>query len=90
MAARGYRASRDARTYTFELRRDIRFADGTPMTAADVVFSFRRLINLKGNPSFLLAGVTVSARGKYTVVLRSNDAEHGASRRSSRTRRSAS
>jgi peptide/nickel transport system substrate-binding protein len=71
MAARGYRASRDARTYTFELRRDIRFADGTPMTAADVVFSFRRLINLKGNPSFLLAGVTVSARGRYTVVLRS-------------------
>jgi peptide/nickel transport system substrate-binding protein len=41
------------------------------MTAADVVFSFRRLINLKGNPSFLLAGVTVSARGRYTVVLRS-------------------
>ena len=44
---------------------------GLRMTAADVVFSFRRLINLKGNPSFLLAGVTPSARGKYTVVLRS-------------------
>jgi peptide/nickel transport system substrate-binding protein len=72
LAARGYRASRDAKTYTFDLRRDIRFADGTPMTSADVVFSFRRLINLKGNPSFLLAGVTVSARGRYTVVLRSN------------------
>jgi peptide/nickel transport system substrate-binding protein len=71
MAARGYRASRDARTYTFNLRRDIRFADGTPMTAADVVFSFRRLINLKGNPAFLLGGVTVSARGRYTVILRS-------------------
>ena len=72
LAARGYRASKDAKTYTFDLRRDIRFADGTAMTAADVVFSFRRLINLKGNPSFLLAGVTVSARGTHTVVLRSN------------------
>ncbi|MGE5689835.1 MAG: ABC transporter substrate-binding protein [Pseudomonadota bacterium] len=71
MAARGYRASGGGRTYTFDLRRDIRFADGTPMTAADVVFSFRRLINLKGNPSFLLSGVTPSARGRYTVVLRS-------------------
>jgi peptide/nickel transport system substrate-binding protein len=71
LAARGYRASADAKTFTFDLRRDIRFADGTAMTAADVVFSFRRLINLKGNPSFLLAGVTVSARGKYTVILRS-------------------
>jgi peptide/nickel transport system substrate-binding protein len=71
LAAQSYRASKDAKTYTFQLRRDVRFADGTPMTAADVVFSFRRLINLKGNPSFLLAGVTVTARGKYTVVLRS-------------------
>ena len=71
MAARGYRASSDAKVYTFDLRQDIRFADGTPMTAADVVFSFRRLINLKGNPSFLLAGVTVSAPSKYQVVLRS-------------------
>jgi peptide/nickel transport system substrate-binding protein len=71
MAARGYRASNGGRTYTFDLRRDVRFADGTRMTAADVVFSFRRLINLKGNPSFLLSGVTVSARGRYTVVLRS-------------------
>ena len=71
MAAQSFQASRDAKTYTFQLRRDIRFADGTPMTAADVVFSFRRLINLKGNPSFLLGGVRVSATGKYTVVLRS-------------------
>ena len=71
MAAQSFQASRDAKTYTFQLRRDIRFADGTPMTAADVVFSFRRLINLKGNPSFLLGGVRVSAAGKYTVVLRS-------------------
>ena len=62
MAAQSFRASRDAKTYTFQLRRDVRFADGTPMTAADVVFSFRRLINLKGNPSFLLAGVKTSAR----------------------------
>ena len=71
LAARGYTASKDAKTYTFQLRRDIRFADGTPMTAADVVFSFRRLVNLKGNPSFLLAGVTTSSRGTHTVVLRS-------------------
>lgn len=71
LLARGWRASNGGRTYTFELRRDIRFADGTPMTAADVVFSFRRLINLKGNPAFLLSGVTVSQRGRYTVILRS-------------------
>jgi peptide/nickel transport system substrate-binding protein len=64
-------ASKDAKTFVFNLRRNVHFADGTPLTAADAVDSFNRLINLKGNPSFLLDGVTVSRRGKYTVVLRS-------------------
>ena len=45
----------DAKTYTFQLRKNVKFSDGTPLTSADVVFSFRRLVNLKGNPSFLLA-----------------------------------
>jgi peptide/nickel transport system substrate-binding protein len=71
LLARAWRASEDAKRFTFTLRRDVHFADGTPLTSADVVFSFRRLINLKGNPSFLLGGVTVSPVGKYGVVLRS-------------------
>src|SRR5205809_3658010 len=62
-------ASKDAKTFVFNLRKNVHFADGTPLTSADAVFSFRRLINLKGNPSFLLDGVTASARGRYTVVL---------------------
>ena len=69
--ATGYKATNGAKTYTFTLRKDVRFSDGTQLTSKDVVFSFRRLINLKGNPSFLLAGVTVSANGPYTVVLKS-------------------
>ena len=68
---RSWTASKDAKTFVFNLRRNVHFADGTPLTSADAVFSFRRLINLKGNPSFLLDGVTASARGRYTVVLRS-------------------
>jgi peptide/nickel transport system substrate-binding protein len=69
--ATGYKASKDARTYTFNLRRNVRFSDGSRLTAADVVFSFRRLVNLKGNPSFLLAGITTTAKGPYTVVMKS-------------------
>ena len=71
LLVRSWTVSKDAKTFVFNLRTNVRFADGTPLTAADAVFSFRRLINLKGNPSFLLDGVTVSSRGKYTVVLRS-------------------
>src|SRR5712691_10281897 len=71
--AKSYTASSDAKTYTFKLRTDIKFSDGTPLTSADVLFSFNRLINIKGNPSFLLADVTVSAPDASTVVLTSKD-----------------
>ena len=71
MLVQSWTASKDAKTFTFQPAQNVHFADGTPLTSADVVFSFRRLINLKGNPSFLLDGVTASAHGKYTVVLRS-------------------
>ena len=70
--ASSWKASKDAKVFTFKLRRDVRFTDGTPLTSADVVFSFRRIINLKGSPSFLLANTKVSAPDRYTVVLRSS------------------
>jgi peptide/nickel transport system substrate-binding protein len=69
--ALSFKASADAKTYTFQLRKTIKFSDGTPLTSKDVVFSFTRLVNLKGNPSFLLAGITTKAKGPYTVVLTS-------------------
>ena len=66
-----WKASKNAETFTFQLKHNVQFADKTPLTSADVVWSFKRLVNLKGNPAFLLAGVTVSASGKYTVVMHS-------------------
>jgi peptide/nickel transport system substrate-binding protein len=71
LLVQSWKISNGAKTFTFNLRRNVHFADGTPLTATDVVFSFKRLINLKGNPSFLLDGVTVSSRGRFTVILRS-------------------
>jgi peptide/nickel transport system substrate-binding protein len=71
--ASSYKASSDAKTFTFTLRNDIKFGDGTKLTSADVLFSFNRLINIKGNPSFLLDGVTVAAPDDSTVVLTSKD-----------------
>ena len=82
LLVQSWKASKDAKTFVFNLRRNVHFADGTPLTAADAVFSFKRLINLKGNPSFLLDGVTVSSRGRYTVVLQIEGAERGACLRS--------
>lgn len=50
--AESYTQSDDGLTYTFTLRKGIKFSSGNPVTANDVVFSWMRLKNIKGNPSF--------------------------------------
>ncbi|MBU6323765.1 MAG: peptide ABC transporter substrate-binding protein [Patescibacteria group bacterium] len=40
--ASGYRISPDGKTYTFTLRKDAKFSDGTPVTADDVVFTVEK------------------------------------------------
>ncbi|MDT7554811.1 MAG: peptide/nickel transport system substrate-binding protein, partial [Pseudonocardiales bacterium] len=69
--ASAYTLSSDAKTLTLTLAQGRMFSDGTPVTADDVVFSLQRLIGMKGNPSFLLDGVTVAKKDDSTVVLTS-------------------
>jgi peptide/nickel transport system substrate-binding protein len=69
--ASSYELSPDARTLTLTLAPDRVFSDGSPVTADDVVFSLQRVIGMKGNPSFLLDGVTVEKKDDTTVVLTS-------------------
>ncbi len=61
------------RTYTFKLRQDVRFWNGRPVTSADWVYSFERIINPKtksGGQSFWLniQGANVYANGKAAHV----------------------
>ena len=53
----------DATTWEFKLRRNVRFHDGTPFTADDVIFSFERAPNVEGSPS----SFGIYARGKTFV-----------------------
>ena len=69
--AQSYTASPDGKVFTFKLRSDAVFSDGTPVTSADVKFSLDRVANVKGNPSFLMAGITVTTPDAGTVVLTS-------------------
>ncbi|MEM6428706.1 MAG: ABC transporter substrate-binding protein [Deinococcota bacterium] len=53
LLASSWSISEDGLTYTFNLREDVTFANGDPVEAEDVVFSFNRLKNIKAQPSFL-------------------------------------
>ncbi|HLY24724.1 MAG TPA: ABC transporter substrate-binding protein, partial [Aggregatilineales bacterium] len=65
--------SSDGLTYTFTLKSGIVFSSGNSMTADDVVFSWNRLIGVKGTPSFLASTIaSVKASDTSTVVLTLN------------------
>ena len=44
-SAEAWDVSEDGLTYTFYLREGLKWSDGTPLTAEDFVYSFRRLMN---------------------------------------------
>ncbi|MEV0244587.1 ABC transporter substrate-binding protein [Streptomyces sp. NPDC050674] len=59
------------RTYTYTLRDGVEFSDGEPLTAADVVYTYRTVLDAKTNNTFkseLDAVDTVRARGDDRVV----------------------
>jgi peptide/nickel transport system substrate-binding protein len=68
--AKGCTVSSDGKTYTFALRPGVKFSDGTPLTADDVVFSIERAAGDKNGPlSFLdFAIKSLKADGDASVV----------------------
>jgi peptide/nickel transport system substrate-binding protein len=62
--------SADGLSWTFTLDPAAKFSDGSPVTSDDVVFSLTRVENVKGNPSFLADGLTVTAKDPHTVVVK--------------------
>ncbi|MET0135401.1 MAG: ABC transporter substrate-binding protein [Kibdelosporangium sp.] len=57
--AESYTVSPDATTFTFKLRQGLKWSDGTPFTAKDVLFTYKLLANPK---------TTSATAGSYTAV----------------------
>lgn len=65
--------SPDGLTYTFKLRKDVKFHSGKPLTSEDVKFTFERWLNpVTASPSAARVAVIdkVEAPDQHTVVLR--------------------
>ncbi|OJY70575.1 MAG: ABC transporter substrate-binding protein [Rhodospirillales bacterium 70-18] len=70
--AASWTVSADGKTYTFSLQPGVRFHDGAPMEAADVIASFHRVMDKAiGSPlaSRLATVTTMAAPDAHTVVL---------------------
>ncbi|HEX4223993.1 MAG TPA: ABC transporter substrate-binding protein [Pseudonocardiaceae bacterium] len=68
--ATGHTVSADGKTYTFALRPNVTFSDGSPLTSADVVYSLNRAKTNKGPLGFLDGVISsVTASGASSVVV---------------------
>jgi peptide/nickel transport system substrate-binding protein len=61
--AKSWTVSSNSEVFTFNLNTDFRFADGTPITAADVAFSFQREITMNGGGAYYILD------GHYSPIL---------------------
>lgn len=65
--------SGDQRSITYRLRRNVRWQDGAPLTARDVIFSYRAIVDPRNNVATRVGYDEVQAIGapdNYTVVIR--------------------
>ncbi|MEJ5914553.1 ABC transporter substrate-binding protein [Pseudokineococcus sp. 1T1Z-3] len=67
--ATGWETSEDGLTWTFTLREGVTFHDGSDLDAADVVYSFNRIIDEELNPSFRFADVASVEEGDGGTVV---------------------
>ena len=68
--AESWTVSPDQLAWTFHLRRGVTFHDGSPFTADDVVYSYRRIIDEKlANADKLSAVSGITASDKSTVII---------------------
>ncbi|MGB9482767.1 MAG: ABC transporter substrate-binding protein, partial [Candidatus Dormiibacterota bacterium] len=61
--AKSWTISSNSEVYTFNLNTNYRFSDGTPITAADVAFSFQREITMNGGGAYYILD------GHYSPIL---------------------
>jgi ABC-type transport system substrate-binding protein len=70
--AESWKMSEDGLTYTFNLRKGVKFVDGTPFNAEAAKFNFDRILALKKGGSYSVLNIieNVTVRGEYTIEIK--------------------
>lgn len=55
--ATSWTVSDDGKEYTFQLRKDVKFQDGTPFNAEAVKFSFERMLKINQGPAWMFSSI---------------------------------
>jgi peptide/nickel transport system substrate-binding protein len=70
LLATSWEANEDQTQFTFRLNPDAVFSDGSPVEAKDVKWTFERLKNRQGDPSFMMSGVaSIETPDAHTVIV---------------------
>jgi len=68
------KAAADGLTWTYHLRHDVKWSDGTPFTAADVVYTLKRMRDEQWSnfTTFVSGFKSITAPDNYTVVIKTD------------------
>ena len=66
--AESFTAAPDGKSFTFKIRRNAKFHDGSPVTAHDVKWSYDRAVSVGGFPTFQMAAGSLTKPEQFTVV----------------------
>ena len=70
LLATSWTSNDDQTQFTFNLNPDAVFSDGSPVEAKDVKWTFERLKNRKGDPSFMMSGLSsIETPDTHTVIV---------------------
>jgi peptide/nickel transport system substrate-binding protein len=68
------KVAKDGLTWTYHLRNDVKWSDGTPFTSADVVYTLERMKKEEWSNfvTFVSGFTSITAPDKYTVVIKTD------------------
>ncbi|MEI2384458.1 ABC transporter substrate-binding protein [Breoghania sp. JC706] len=66
--AESWTASEDGKTFTFKIRKGLKFSSGAPVTAEDCAFSLQRAVKLNKSPAFIITQFGFNADNAETAI----------------------